>query len=326
MDRRFDKNADSGRFELAYKQSPVTVPPYIGLNLSVDGQGIKPPPPVKSTESSCSRLHESASQEERVDTDKVGKASEKDEAKSDEEGGETSDMSEQKTSNPPSKSSSATRDMTKRKSQSSPLKTASKMSQESVQSAQKSAGTTKSEATWKKERSVSQSVISQTNGVSKSMASPTSMYAITGSRRIVSRTSVANNYPVVNTNQGQKEQQTLQVNTVDSKTLQSQSSTSAPNKGNLDKQYMPIGKQNSFPLPPKIRRLRPSKKQTHQPQRPEVMIKLPSLPYADMNIEYKGGGTRLKYFNQRPAVNPYVFSPGSLGPPSNRGVWVNPYV
>ncbi|XP_064605541.1 tubulin tyrosine ligase 3-like isoform X2 [Liolophura sinensis] len=230
VDRRFDKNADSGRFELAYKQSPVTVPPYIGLNLSVDGQGIKPPPAVKSTESSCSRLHESASQEEKVDTDKVTKASDRDEAKSDEEG-ETTDMPEQKTSNPPSKSSSATRDLHKRKSQSSPFKTASKMSQESIQSTQKSAGTTKSEATWKKERAVSQSVISQTNGVSKSLASPTSMYTITGGRRIVSRTSVANNYPVVNTNQGQKEQQTLQVNTVDSKTLQSQSSTSAPIKG-----------------------------------------------------------------------------------------------
>ncbi|XP_074644662.1 tubulin tyrosine ligase 3-like isoform X2 [Tubulanus polymorphus] len=43
IDRKYDKTADVGRFELAYKQSVVDVPPYIGLCLSVEGQGIRKP-------------------------------------------------------------------------------------------------------------------------------------------------------------------------------------------------------------------------------------------------------------------------------------------
>lgn len=43
VDRRQDKNADTGLFELAYKQPLVTVPPYIGINLGVEGNHIKRP-------------------------------------------------------------------------------------------------------------------------------------------------------------------------------------------------------------------------------------------------------------------------------------------
>ena len=38
-----DKNADTGQFELAFKQPQVHVPPYIGMNLTVDGSQIKKP-------------------------------------------------------------------------------------------------------------------------------------------------------------------------------------------------------------------------------------------------------------------------------------------
>ena len=43
IDRKWDKNCDIGRFELAFKQPLVTVPPYIGISLCVDGQAIKRP-------------------------------------------------------------------------------------------------------------------------------------------------------------------------------------------------------------------------------------------------------------------------------------------
>ncbi|XP_031566355.1 protein monoglycylase TTLL8-like isoform X2 [Actinia tenebrosa] len=41
LDRREDKNCDTGRFELAYKQPLISAPPYIGVNLAVEGQGIR---------------------------------------------------------------------------------------------------------------------------------------------------------------------------------------------------------------------------------------------------------------------------------------------
>lgn len=60
VDRKFDRSCDIGRFELAYKQPLVTVPPYIGVSLCVEGQAVKKPNwavrPNKETE--AGRLNE----------------------------------------------------------------------------------------------------------------------------------------------------------------------------------------------------------------------------------------------------------------------------
>ncbi|XP_022081053.1 tubulin monoglycylase TTLL3-like isoform X2 [Acanthaster planci] len=43
LDRRHDKNCDTGRFELAFRQPQVTVPPYVGAQLSIEGTSLRNP-------------------------------------------------------------------------------------------------------------------------------------------------------------------------------------------------------------------------------------------------------------------------------------------
>ncbi|XP_070558365.1 tubulin monoglycylase TTLL3-like isoform X3 [Ptychodera flava] len=54
LDRKYDKNCDTGKFELICKQQQVFAPPYIGINLHVEGQQIRKPNYVNKQKSVAS--------------------------------------------------------------------------------------------------------------------------------------------------------------------------------------------------------------------------------------------------------------------------------
>ncbi|XP_037345795.2 tubulin monoglycylase TTLL3-like isoform X2 [Pungitius pungitius] len=61
LDWTADRTANTGDFELIYKQAAVNMPPYIGVNLLVNGCKIKPPcslPPMRSPNNSAAKRHD----------------------------------------------------------------------------------------------------------------------------------------------------------------------------------------------------------------------------------------------------------------------------
>ncbi|XP_069045758.1 tubulin monoglycylase TTLL3 isoform X1 [Lepisosteus oculatus] len=53
IDRRADKTCDPGGFELIYKQAAVEVPPYVGVNLLVEGAPLRRPRPPAQRNPAC---------------------------------------------------------------------------------------------------------------------------------------------------------------------------------------------------------------------------------------------------------------------------------
>ena len=41
IDRKYNRTADTGRFELIHRGAPVAVPTYIGIDLRVEGKSIE---------------------------------------------------------------------------------------------------------------------------------------------------------------------------------------------------------------------------------------------------------------------------------------------
>ena len=259
IDRKWDRNCDVGRFELAFKQPVVTVPPYIGISLCVDGQAIKKPSWMNVRKTADQDTLFSPRKEKQVifndklnlDTSKISITNQR-RPKSEKD---TEDSSNQKQSNSAPVKKSSSREtceqghlkVRRRTSEKSPSSGASATQIVSGTSIDKSEGrsaysrsesrTENNESDGKprissspREKNVTspQSPILPKTSTFGSGAIPSSSYvANLSSKKIVSRTSVSTNYSIPSDNKDQPALTVNNVETTDLKTLKAQAKGNA---------------------------------------------------------------------------------------------------